>query len=49
MIKKVGAGIAADYSQLKETIQEWIDSPLKAQNLGQKDEATCMLGPLSET
>ena len=44
MIKKVGAGIAADYSQLKETIQEWIDSPLKAQNLGTKGRSHVHVG-----
>tara|TARA_Y100001970_G_scaffold219835_1_gene269849 strand:+ start:772 stop:1422 length:651 start_codon:yes stop_codon:yes gene_type:complete len=39
MIKEAGAGIAADYGELKKTIQEWIDSPLKAQSLGAKGQS----------
>ena len=44
MIAETGAGIAAEFDKIKETVQEWIDSPQTARALGAKGRAYVLEG-----
>ena len=48
MIAETGAGIAAELDKIKETVQEWIDSPQTARALGAKGRLMYLRDPLKE-